>query len=409
MMTQFLEEVRLVRTCLSCLEGMPSKDHIIDLQIGRCDSSCNKCIDNKDVCQDCTDNGQVSHLPPLRRCNECCTRNIRCVRCAVLVVTSDCESGNKKAFEMIAAAKENGTLPIEFLFVCLPDAAHVGKSTKCGLANWLLVLGHERANLAMLHSLRDSDALIKKVLPRDAVLNKDRMDVDSVIHLTKHSLLEALENVDHVVHSLVPDKYRINDSNKTGLYPHPLSVQIGPLGYLLTLDYDVTKRQSRLLKVCIQSMGYELYYFSARLYMFINFINPTVSSLTHFFFISQVRLHSPAEVAVLSTFSDARSFVYRSNTALAIICQHAVCLHVKEITSTVELNIAGCKKPQLVKELEERNLSTQGTVPVLKQRLTVYLKKVLYAASLFVYDVYKDTFLTCMMTLLRINEFIGGN
>lgn len=151
MMTQILEEVRLVQTCLSCLERTLSKDHIIKSQIGLCDSSCDECLDNKQVCQDCSDNGQVNHLPALRRCSACCTRNIRCVRCAVLVVTSDCESGNKKAFEMIAAAKENGTLPIEFVFACLPDAAHVGKSIKCGLANWMLVLMNERANLVMLH------------------------------------------------------------------------------------------------------------------------------------------------------------------------------------------------------------------------------------------------------------------
>ena len=36
--------------------------------------------------------------------------------------------------------------------------------------------------LSMLHTLRNSDPGLKKIQPRDSVLNKDRMDVDRVLH-----------------------------------------------------------------------------------------------------------------------------------------------------------------------------------------------------------------------------------
>ncbi len=112
----------------------------------------------------------------------------------------------------------------EYIFVCLPDAVHVGKSLKCSFANWMLLLSKERACLAMLHTVRNADPALKRLLPRGSVLNKDRMDVNCILHLTKESVVRHLSSVGYIVHSILPDSFKISDTNKVGLYPHPIAV-----------------------------------------------------------------------------------------------------------------------------------------------------------------------------------------
>lgn len=104
---------------------------------------------------------------------------------------------------MISQSKADGTLPPQFILICLPDAVHVGKSLKCSFANWMLLLDEERACLSMLHTIRDSDPELKKLLPRDSVLNKDQMNINCVLHLSKESFLARLCAVDCVVHSVL--------------------------------------------------------------------------------------------------------------------------------------------------------------------------------------------------------------
>ena len=86
---------------------------------------------------------------------------------------------------------------------------HVGKSFKCNFANWMLLLHNERACLFVVRTIRESDPHLKKILARDRVLKKDRMDLDCVLHLPKDSVLSHLESIDRVVHSVVPDSYKI--------------------------------------------------------------------------------------------------------------------------------------------------------------------------------------------------------
>lgn len=166
MKQQFLDKVDVLQTCHSCVKVATSKEHILEKEAKTiCNSHCETCITMESVCAECKDQGQTSHRPSLR---------------AVLVVATDCESGNKKAFELIAESRANGTLNPQFIFICLPDAVYVGKSLKCNFANWMLLLRNERACLSMLNTIRQSDPHLKKILPRDSVLNKDRMDVDCV-------------------------------------------------------------------------------------------------------------------------------------------------------------------------------------------------------------------------------------
>jgi len=161
------------------------------------------------------------------------------------------------------------------------------------------------------------------------VLNKDRMDVDCVLHLSKDCVLSHLERVGRVAHSVVPDSYKINDTNKVGLYPHPIAVCVGEHGKLLVLDYAPLKNTSRLL---------------------------------------EVKLHVPAEVKILGEFLGAKSVVYMGG--IAYVCKPTSGIQIVSIATTPKLQVKKLKKEGLVSELQQRGLSIEGTVEVLQKRLS---------------------------------------
>ena len=81
----------------------------------------------------------------------------------------------------------------------------------------MLLLQDERAYLSVVHSVRDTNPQLKKILSRNSVLNKNRMDVDCVLHLSKGAVLSHLDTIGRAVHSVVPDYCRISDTNKVRL------------------------------------------------------------------------------------------------------------------------------------------------------------------------------------------------
>lgn len=123
-----------------------------------------------------------------------------------------------------------------------PDGVHVGKSLKYSFANWFCLFEGHRVSLALLNTLRnDSDPVIRakmwKVLVKKDVQNKNRMAVDPILRLLSTTIQEILHSIRKpVVYTLVTDKYRLTDTNKVELYPHPVSVTLGPTGKLLVLD-----------------------------------------------------------------------------------------------------------------------------------------------------------------------------
>jgi hypothetical protein len=73
-----------------------------------------------------------------------------------MIVCSDCESGNKTAFEIIKTKLEAGNEDPELAFLSvLPDCPHVGKSIKAAFSNWWLKCRNERINLAQKQIIRD--------------------------------------------------------------------------------------------------------------------------------------------------------------------------------------------------------------------------------------------------------------
>lgn len=199
----------------------------------------------KTICHVCKEQGQISVRASFGACQRCLEAGQQCVRAEVLVVVTHCKSGNKKAFEMIAESRANGTLEPWFIFICLPDAVHVGKSLKCNFANCMTLLRDERACLSMLHTIRNAEPHLKKILPRDSVLNKDRVDVDCILRLSKESVLSHLGNIDHKVHSIVPDSYKISETDKIGMCPHPIAVCVGEHDKILILDYSPVQKSSK--------------------------------------------------------------------------------------------------------------------------------------------------------------------
>ena len=119
---------------------------------------------------------------------------------------------------------------------CLPDDVHLGKSLKCRWTNWFIDLEGARSNL--VHTLRDSGSLdihrkLRKCLTLACVRNKDRMAVEPIVRLTRPTVLNVLEEVAFVVHTVVPEKYRFWKSNQgelASLCKRPIALKRGTQG-----------------------------------------------------------------------------------------------------------------------------------------------------------------------------------
>jgi hypothetical protein len=92
-----------------------------------------------------------------------------CEKCVVLVYTTDCEEGNKKAIETLQQEIETNNLPTMHLLTCLPDAVHVAKSLKCSQHNWYIILRNQRACLSVVRTLRNSSSPEVKKKMRTAI------------------------------------------------------------------------------------------------------------------------------------------------------------------------------------------------------------------------------------------------
>lgn len=310
--SQFLYEVCIVQTCLRCLQQATSMRHILHKDsVSNCNSSCSECTEQGKLCDACKNENHLSHIPSIRACNRCIENGVQCKRGAVLVITADCEQGNKTAFELLISDREAGILESKYIFAVLPDAVHVGKSLKASFANWPILLDTQRSCLPLVHTVRDAHAELKRILPRDSVTHKDRMDINCILHLTKSSVLTFLESVHGIVHTIIPDKYKISASNKVGLYPHPIAITAANLGTLYVIDHNPKTSSSRLL---------------------------------------EIRQHVPAEVKIVGEYSDARSLAYIEGTVY--ICEHNKTISVYP-KNTGKLNMKNLKKKaNLLKKLE---------------------------------------------------------
>ena len=233
MKNRFDTTCKLLQVCEACRSMAPSNENIISLEVTDiCVSACDECMKEKVVCGECKRHGQTSFFPSLCACK-------KCVKAAVLILTVDCEEGNTRD-------------PSLSLVIPIPDSVHVGKSLKAGFANWYLKLQNERGNLAILKTLRNKACpevrkAMRKLLPRnDHVRNKDRQDPAAVIRLADEKLIEYLQKQDFISHTIIPEIDHFTEYNRVGMYPHPISISVGPFGSLLFLTLNQETGTSNL-------------------------------------------------------------------------------------------------------------------------------------------------------------------
>jgi hypothetical protein len=252
MLEMFANQIESLQCCQACVEKTRASELISQCNRDSCNKKCETCWEEKNVCDDCHQVGQISYSPALQACSSCLTNNTQCIHLAILGLSSDCEEGNKKAMELLEQLQQDCLVDPELEFcIFLPDAVHVGKSCKCSFSNWFCLLNGSRMSLSVIHTLRDdSDPVIRsslrKFLTKEDVQNKDCMAVEPILRLTSPDVLKVLSSLK----SLIPDKFRPTDSNKVGMYPHPISVCLGPNGKFFFLDYSPLKREARLCMSC---------------------------------------------------------------------------------------------------------------------------------------------------------------
>lgn len=346
MKDMFIETALSVQICASCLvDCIKTNISIVNKNIVQdvCISHCQSCWDTQELCEQCMRLGHVSYYPALRPCSKCTDKGIKCVKVAVFSLVTDCEEHNKKVMESFDEVKlQNPSLNQA---VMIPDCVHVGKSLKCSWANWFIIVENCRTNLVFMRTLRDhGDAHLKaelcKLLSLECVRNKDRMAVDPILRLTAAQINELLNNVEYVIHTVVPETYKYWKSNLSNTYAHPVGICTGPSGFLLAIDIlDEETSCGRLL---------------------------------------EIRLHYPADVKVLQILDGPltgdicylNGVVYicgnRPGKILYYDIQHKVKLQVSKIRS----------KRELEDNLEIRHLSKIGTIPILRARLDNHLKQI---------------------------------
>ena len=219
-----------------------------------------KCLAIESVCNECSLRGQTSHILSLRACNNCIILEKKYKQSIVLVITADCEEGNKKAFEMIKAEIDNGNVPPDFLLLTpILDIPHVGKSVKASYSNWFLKIGTERGNLSMIRNLRnrstpDIQSKMRSFIPKnDHVRNRDRQNPEVVFTLTRKPLLDYLQTLKMISSTMIPETCRGTIDNLPGMYQKPIAVEVGPYGWIYVLfDLD-SNLGTKLLKARLHS------------------------------------------------------------------------------------------------------------------------------------------------------------
>ena len=185
----------------------------------------------------------------MRPCDSCLEKKIQCIKAAVVCVTEDSESRNAGAQKELVREKKEQSDPFLSVISPIPDGVHVAKRKRQSFSNWFLLVNNYRVNLVQLRELRNDNTLHSKLaplLPLSTVRNRDRQDVDSVMEISSPSVRKILtENAKTVTHTVVPEKYRLREDNKRGVFKAPIGTCMGPLGNIFVSD-DV---QGKIYKV----------------------------------------------------------------------------------------------------------------------------------------------------------------
>ena len=188
--------------CLNCLKTSKMQfQGAVMTGLGQCNASCDKCLQEKDVCNECAALGHKFTNPALRACSECIENEQKCIKVCLLSWIIDCESKNKKSLQLFQTEKASNEVNQALSLVSpLPDAVRVAKLDRASFANWFRFVDRYRVNLVLLRTCR-LDPIMKDQLTPSLSLascrNRDRMieicseDVCTVVS----AISDEIENI----------------------------------------------------------------------------------------------------------------------------------------------------------------------------------------------------------------------
>ena len=123
----FLDQIRLIQMCKNSIIRTKDENMVLTKSNSLvCESYCDHCLTRDAVCENCSIKGQIQVNPALRACDYCLKNNFRCIRRVALIITIDCESGNKQCLKQIQQELNESTIdPHLSLLSVLPGVPHI--------------------------------------------------------------------------------------------------------------------------------------------------------------------------------------------------------------------------------------------------------------------------------------------
>ena len=349
---KYTEIIKTVSKCESCVRAKPPYFNTIRPDTP-CDSCCDVCWQSGVLCQGCREKGRLTIYPQLEPCFQCLEKGILCKKAVVLVLALDCFTGNRYLIEKFQKDLDNKSKDPEiFLTEALGEIIHVLKTIKSSFSNWyLLELSGNIINLSMLRTLRDDNldkdvsSALRMVLQKGSVVNRDRQDTDCLVEFkdSVEVLREVIVKDPVVVHSVCPEKYKLEPTNREGsigALSHMGAVNIGHFAVLARAEKDENKATLSILE-----------------------------------------FHSPVKVKEKLAMPLVTGMV-TSEAVIFISCESSL-LFVELVKGSVIPKIPS-RKADMISLCRELSLPTGGTVKELKGRLVGKLKPTSKLESRFV-------------------------
>ena len=172
-------------------------------------------------------------MGPCKKCKESKFLRLMC-----FCKASDCEEKNKKALQMARVQLENDTTPNTLRQqIPLPDAVHLGKNLNESFLNCFLRNNGSRINKSMLRTLYhdpEQQSSLKKLIRMKAL--RYTMDTTEGREISSPKVCEVLKGVETYAQTIIPEKFRMYESNKPGILKHPTQICNRPEGCILVTN-----------------------------------------------------------------------------------------------------------------------------------------------------------------------------
>ena len=352
---RYTKIIKSVSKCESCVRSKPANLNTIDPELVCC-SFCQECWTEKNVCEDCRKKGRKTIYSQLEPCFQCLDKGIVCRKALVQVLALDCFSGNRFLIENFRRDFENDTKDAEvYLTEPIGEILHILKTIKSSYSNWFLMLSGNLINLAMLRTLRDDNAnkgvaaSLRKVLQKGSVVNRDRQDTDCLIEFSEAiPVLRDVVKIDPVVvHTVCPEKYKLEPSNKSGSLGPVSFIGAVNIGHIAVISDDKKDEKKSLLAL--------------------------------------LDLHSP--VRIKTRLELPRVLGFGSSETMIVIRTDMDLMFIEIIKGTVVPKIPA-KKTEQIALCKDLGLSCEGNVKDLKARL---IKKLKPTSNLVPLNIHSDS------------------